>query len=93
MDRGAWRATDYEGLKESDTTENTHTHMHRLSLSALKSPKEPLSLMRGLGRSQGKQAPPVPWHKWGQWLGGGEGAHYRPVRSLTLRPEVRGYGS
>ena len=62
-------------VSKSQTQLNTHTHMHRLSLSALKSSKEPLSLMRGLGRSQGKQAPPVPWQKWGQWLEGGEGAH------------------
>ena len=28
MDRGAWKATDYEGLKESDTTEHTRTDTH-----------------------------------------------------------------
>ena len=41
-------------VSKSQTQLNTHTHMHRLSLSALKSPKEPLSLIWGSQKKPGQ---------------------------------------
>ena len=57
-------------VSKSQTQQGTYTHTQRHLLSTLKSPKEPPSLIWGLGRSQGQQGPANAMREMGAVAGG-----------------------